>query len=134
MKDWVTVYDCGSGRGGGRGGGGDKGGWGEAARFQLPTADAADIAWSPAGGVLAAWESCLGDKVRGAVWVLGGWVGGSPYQFQSMGRVSIRHQAIRQDAGGLGWNTAGPLATTARGACLCPLTSDPVPTPPPSPK
>ncbi|PNW73649.1 hypothetical protein CHLRE_13g567150v5 [Chlamydomonas reinhardtii] len=63
MKDWVTVYDCGSGRGGGRGGGGDKGGWGEAARFQLPTADAADIAWSPAGGVLAAWESCLGDKV-----------------------------------------------------------------------
>eukprot|EP00198_Chlamydomonas_reinhardtii_P004105 XP_001693441.1 predicted protein [Chlamydomonas reinhardtii] len=59
MKDWVTVYDCGSG-------------WGEAARFQLPTADAADIAWSPAGGVLAAWESCLGDKVRGAVWVLGG--------------------------------------------------------------
>ncbi|KAG2439894.1 hypothetical protein HYH02_010524 [Chlamydomonas schloesseri] len=65
MRDWVTVYDCSSrasaGNGGhGKGGGG---GWGEAARFQLPTADAADIAWSPAGGVLAAWESCLSDKV-----------------------------------------------------------------------
>ncbi|KAG2443903.1 hypothetical protein HXX76_002243 [Chlamydomonas incerta] len=61
MKDWVTVYDCSSRSGGG--GGGKGGGWGEAARFQLPTSDAADIAWSPAGGVLAAWESCLGDKV-----------------------------------------------------------------------
>ncbi len=65
MRDWVTVYDCSSRASAGNGGNGKGGGggWGEAARFQLPTADAADIAWSPAGGVLAAWESCLSDQV-----------------------------------------------------------------------
>ncbi|KXZ53074.1 hypothetical protein GPECTOR_8g67 [Gonium pectorale] len=49
MKDWVTVYDTSS--------------WGEAARFPLPTSDAADLAWSPEGGVLAVWDSCLQYKV-----------------------------------------------------------------------
>ncbi|GLC72039.1 hypothetical protein PLESTF_001197600 [Pleodorina starrii] len=49
MKDWVSVYDTRT--------------WSEAAHFPLETSDAADLAWSPEGGVLAAWDTCLKYKV-----------------------------------------------------------------------
>ncbi|KAG2498499.1 hypothetical protein HYH03_003750 [Edaphochlamys debaryana] len=48
-KDWAAVYDTRT--------------WGEAAHFTLPTADAADLAWSPEGGLLAIWDSCLSYKL-----------------------------------------------------------------------
>ncbi|EFJ50847.1 hypothetical protein VOLCADRAFT_73435 [Volvox carteri f. nagariensis] len=49
MKDWASVYDTRT--------------WSEAAHFQLSTSDAADLAWSPEGCVLAVWDSCLKYKV-----------------------------------------------------------------------
>ncbi|GIL47177.1 hypothetical protein Vafri_4066 [Volvox africanus] len=49
MKDWVSVYDTRT--------------WSEASHFQLQTSDAADLAWSPEGGILAAWDTCLKYKV-----------------------------------------------------------------------
>lgn len=33
--------------------------WAVRAQWGLPTADAADLAWSPDGGCLAVWESAL---------------------------------------------------------------------------
>ncbi len=54
MKDWVAVYDTRS--------------WAAVGRYHVPgTADASDVAWSPAGGVLAVWDSCLAYKVREGV-------------------------------------------------------------------
>ena len=44
-KDSLAVYDCST--------------WAVRAQWGLPTADAADLAWSPDGGCLAVWESAL---------------------------------------------------------------------------
>lgn len=44
-KDSLAVYDCRT--------------WQPRAQWGLPTADAADLAWSPDGGCIAVWESAL---------------------------------------------------------------------------